>query len=45
MGDNFARLPKSEINRRQMMFGTGVGAISAALGSIFPDIALAQPAE
>src|SRR5262245_16397398 len=45
MGNNFARLPKSEINRRQMMFGTGVGATAAALASIFPNIALAQPAE
>jgi hypothetical protein len=44
MGHTFARLPKLEINRRQMMFGTGVGATTAALGSI-NDIALAQPAE
>src|SRR5262249_12492089 len=45
MSNTFARLPKLEINRRQMMFGTGVGATTAALGSIFPDIVLAQPAE
>src|SRR5215467_11275095 len=31
-------------HRRQMMFGTGVGATAAALGSVIPNIALAQPA-
>jgi len=44
MGNTFARLPKLEIHRRQMMFGTGVGATAAALGSVIPNIALAQPA-
>src|SRR5262245_31192377 len=45
MGNTFPRLPKLKINRRQMMFGTGVSVTTATLASIFPDIALAQPAE